>query len=460
MKKIIAAIRSRLGNEHGFGFAELMISTSILFMSVLSFTSLMGSSLEFTGSMQTKTLAYNLVTQTIEQIKDRDYNAVEGFVSTLPATVPIGNYTLTRTVSVAAIDKNGDGTPDYKQVTVTVGWTKPHPGSYSATTYINSFTVAPGTPSPPVDTTPPDVQITAPSPDGTINGTPLVTATGNDAYGVSKIEIYNNDTTSSPVLLYTGTMTPSPGSASVSYNWDTTKYVDGLHNLMAKAYDAAGNVGTSPSVGYIVVNSPNSDNIPPTAPIDLTAEQVVLKGQLTNQIKLTWLPATDNIGVKWYRVDRHNYPSGTHDNAWYTTSLSYLDTVNSTSTVYQYRIQAVDGAGNQGPSSNWAIPSPTGYPSTPTYIAKLYQDAGSVNFQWGASTDSSYGGYITAYKIYNNGTLIQTISSPSPPNPIPPTFQATENFTGGNNSWNYTITAVDNIGLESRPSIIIDWNSP
>src|SRR5262249_13337422 len=102
------------------------------------------------------------------------------------------------------------------------------------------FRVAPGA----SDTVPPTTAITAPTAGSTVSGTVSVTATASDNLGVTRVEIYDGST-----LL--GTATSPPYIVS----WSTSAVPNGSHTLSSKAYDGAGNVGTSPGVVITVLNT-------------------------------------------------------------------------------------------------------------------------------------------------------------------------------------------------------------
>src|SRR3989475_5596864 len=105
------------------------------------------------------------------------------------------------------------------------------------------------------DTTPPTCAITTPSHGATVSVTIAPAATASDDVGVSKVEFYVDN-----VLQATDTTSP------YSFSWDTTTVGNGSHLLMAKAFDAAGNVGTSTTVTVNVQNS-TPDSTPPTCSI-------------------------------------------------------------------------------------------------------------------------------------------------------------------------------------------------
>ena len=94
------------------------------------------------------------------------------------------------------------------------------------------------------DTTPPVATVTAPANGATISGTTTVTAAATDNVGVTKLELYVD-----------GALTTSGTTGSLSYSWNTAAVANGPHTLVAKGYDAAGNIGTSVTVTVTVSNS-------------------------------------------------------------------------------------------------------------------------------------------------------------------------------------------------------------
>ena len=99
-----------------------------------------------------------------------------------------------------------------------------------------AFSVSNTTP----DTTPPTVSASESGTSGTIT----LSASASDNVGVSKVEFYIDGTLNA-------TDTTSPYSTTVN----STTLANGSHNLVAKAYDAAGNVGTSSTVAFSVSNT-------------------------------------------------------------------------------------------------------------------------------------------------------------------------------------------------------------
>ena len=90
---------------------------------------------------------------------------------------------------------------------------------------------------PVVDTTPPTVTITSPANGSTLVTNTKISVSATDNISVSQVSIYIDG-----VLKYTGT------SAPYTYTWNTKKVAKGTHTITAKAWDAAGNVGSATPV--------------------------------------------------------------------------------------------------------------------------------------------------------------------------------------------------------------------
>ncbi|MBW3563848.1 MAG: hypothetical protein KY459_03895 [Acidobacteria bacterium] len=100
------------------------------------------------------------------------------------------------------------------------------------------------------DTTAPTTAITSPADGSTVSGTTLVAADATDDVGVTKVEFYLD-----------GALAASDTSAPYEWSWDTTSAANGSHSLSSKAYDSAGNVGSSATVNVTVDNSTSSEGI-------------------------------------------------------------------------------------------------------------------------------------------------------------------------------------------------------
>ncbi|HEX6975332.1 MAG TPA: phospholipase D-like domain-containing protein [Vicinamibacterales bacterium] len=96
------------------------------------------------------------------------------------------------------------------------------------------------------DVNPPTVSITAPADGAVVSGTATVSADASDDTGVTRVELWVD-------AVLRSTVTTSP----YHFTWDTTTMPDGSHTLEARAFDAAGNAGSS---GAIVVQVQNGQS--------------------------------------------------------------------------------------------------------------------------------------------------------------------------------------------------------
>lgn len=130
-----------------------------------------------------------------------------------------------------------------------VSHTYPTPGTYTATFTATSnrgqsasatrtITVT--------DAQPPTVSAAESGTKGTIT----LSATASDNVGVTKVEFYVD-----------GVLKGSAATAPYTMTLDSTTLTNGSHTLIAKAYDAAGNVGTSASAPFSISNTTGSSSL-------------------------------------------------------------------------------------------------------------------------------------------------------------------------------------------------------
>lgn len=174
----------------------------------------------------------------------------------------------------------------------------------------------------------PTAAITLPGDGTTVSGNANISAQAWDNVGVVKVELYKD-----AELL--GTLTASP----YNFVWDTRTVTDGLSSLTIKAYDAAGNVGTSNVVRL------NVDNTAPAAALSAPANGTVVRG---NGVLLS-ANVSDNSGVgqvNFYRDD--NILLGTDTSAPYSINWDTTTATNEAHTLY---VVATDTPGNSATSS-------------------------------------------------------------------------------------------------------------
>ncbi|HEY8131344.1 MAG TPA: Ig-like domain-containing protein [Thermoanaerobaculia bacterium] len=211
------------------------------------------------------------------------------------------------------------------------------PNEVTAASLPRSFTIDDAAPVP--DTTPPTTSITSPSNGATVSGTTTVTATASDNVGVTRVEFFLD-----------GALQSTDTTSPYTWSWDTTTSPNGAHSLTSKAYDAAGNIGTSAAVNVTVNNV--ADTTPPTAPANLAANAAKRK------VTLSWTASTDNVAVIGYQVFRATAAGGPFSQIATTAATSYTDNGLTSRTTYFYYVKATDAAGNISAVSNTVSATP------------------------------------------------------------------------------------------------------
>ncbi len=188
------------------------------------------------------------------------------------------------------------------------------------------------------DSTAPTAAITSPASNTVVAGTLTVTATADDAIGVTRVDFYDGTT-----LLGTDS------SAPYSVTWNTLASAEGAHTLTVKAYDDAGNLGTSAAVTV------NVDNTAPTTALTAPASGALIRG--TVQVEAT---ASDAMGIS--RVEFYDGSTliGTDTTAPYAMSW---DTTASAHGSHSLTAKAYDTGGNVQQSSSRTVTVDNAAPS-------------------------------------------------------------------------------------------------
>jgi Big-like domain-containing protein/immune inhibitor InhA-like protein len=250
------------------------------------------------------------------------------------------------------------------------------------------FAVTPPAP----DTTPPTTSITAPANGATVSGTTTVTASAADDVGVTRVEFYVD-----------GALRATDTAAPYTFSWDTTAYAAGSHGLVTKAYDAAGNVGTSATVTVTVSN---------TGPVTVFydgAESATTTLTFTSTTSDTqWFRnSTSAYAGTWrYRAGNPANPTGNYGNngdARMTTPTLNLAGASTATLTYAFKHSteasfdffevrvSTDGGTNwttlvhvSGQSANWNLWAPLA-----TINLNAYAGQGNVKVQFRLTTDVS-----------------------------------------------------------------------
>ncbi len=127
------------------------------------------------------------------------------------------------------------------------------------------------------DTTPPTISITSPA-GGTVSGSVAVNVNYSDDVGVVRTELHVN-----------GTKVMEDTRPGTGFTWDTRLLADGSYTLVAYAFDAAGNRGTSSAVSVAVRNT-----VVKSEPLPQITRFSLKDGQKVGGIVITTVAADKN----------------------------------------------------------------------------------------------------------------------------------------------------------------------
>jgi hypothetical protein len=192
----------------------------------------------------------------------------------------------------------------------------------------------------PTDTTAPAASIAAPLANSTVSGVVGVTVNASDNVGVARVDLTVN-----------GTVVATDTTAPFSFSWNSAGVANGMANLVAVAYDAAGNVGKSTTVAVNVANQSTS-TVTPTG-TDTTPPVVKISnpvgGYVSGTVSVS-VSASDNAGAAGIstvlKIDGVTYAQGnggTLGYSWNTRKISYGQHVLTA--------MATDAAGNTSTTS-------------------------------------------------------------------------------------------------------------
>ena len=248
------------------------------------------------------------------------------------------------------------------------------------------------------ETSAPTVAIAAPLDAVSVSGVVSISVTASDNVGVSKVEFYVNG-----VLKTTDTATP------YIYSWDTRSLPAGVYTLMAKAYDAAGNVGQSATSTVTVV----SDTVPPVTAVTSPVNNAVVSG--TVAISST---ASDNIAVSNVEF----YINGVFVYASNVAPYSFSwDTKGVANGAYSIVSKAYDNTGNSAQSAAVTVSVSNAVAAVPSVLSAWSAatvpgvvDAGPDSaVELGVKFRADVSGTITGIRFYkaatNTGTHIANL---------------------------------------------------
>src|SRR5439155_551201 len=158
----------------------------------------------------------------------------------------------------------------------------------------------------------------------------------------------------------------------------------------------------------------------------------------SSRINLSWLAATDNVGVIRYGVYRDGVQIAI------VAGTSYANTGLAAATTYSYTVLAYDTSWNASAQSSAVsattkAPADTQPPSIPTNLAATVVSSSQIDLSWSPATDNVG---VTGYRVYRNGTLV---ASPTG------TFVSITGLSAGT-TYSFTVSAFDAAGNVSAPS--------
>jgi len=233
-------------------------------------------------------------------------------------------------------------------------------------------------------------------------------------------------------LYKNGSLTPFASPTSLSFT-DTGLLADHAYTYRVSAVDAAGNESAKSAI-LSVSTQAAADTAAPSTPTSLRSTSVG-----SDSIALAWNAATDNVAVTGYRL----YKNGSLTPFASPTSLSFTDTGLLADNTYEYRVSAIDAAGNEsGLSSvlvvNTVAAPDTTPPATPANLHSTSVSSDSIALAWNAATDNVA---VTAYRLYKDGSSTPLVTTSG--------LSTTDTGLLADHAYTYRISAVDAAGNES-----------
>ena len=228
------------------------------------------------------------------------------------------------------------------------------------------------------------------------SGTITLSASASDNVGVTLVEFYVDSV-----------LKASSNVAPYSASLDSTTLANGSHGLVAKAYDAAGNVGTSSSFSFSV-NNATGDTTAPT----VSASETGASGTITLSAA-----ASDNVGVTKVEFYVDGVLKGSDTTSPYSITLNSTTLANGS---HALTAKAYDAAGNSATSAAASFSVSNG--ATQLVVNGGFESGVSP---WTATTgvitsDAGEAAHAGTWKAWLNGyaavhtdTLYQQVAIPS-----------------------------------------------
>ena len=233
-----------------------------------------------------------------------------------------------------------------------------------------------------LESVPPSVSISSPGNNARVSDTVLISASATDNVGVDKVE-----------LLVDGVLHSTVTAEPYQFSLDTKTLLPGAYSITAKAYDAAGNIGTT-TISLNVV----SELTPPTVSCS-----VPVTGSASGSVTVS-CSAADDVAVTRVEFYINNVMGAAvntipYQYAWDTTSIPNGQ--------YTIAAKAFDAAGNVGVSADNIVTvfNDTSAP-TVSIVLPANNDTLSGTVSISASASDNVG--ISKVEFYLDGILKAT----------------------------------------------------
>ena len=281
------------------------------------------------------------------------------------------------------------------------------------------------------ETVAPSASISSPANGSLVAGTVNIGVQASDNLGVTTVELYKDS-----ALI--GTLTSSP----YNFSWNSLTVTDGSYSFTSKAYDAAGNVGTSAPVVLTV------DNTAPASSMTAPGNGAVVSGV---SVAIT-ANASDSSGIQKVEFYRDGgVLMGTDTAAPYSVTWSLSGVSNDTHSLY---VVATDMVGNSLSSPSISVVVDNAPPSvavtTPVNGAKV---GGTINVAANATDNVG----ISKVQFYrDSNVLVGTILSP----PFSISWNTTSVTAGAHTLYAVATDTVNNTATSATISVTVDNTLP
>jgi len=177
---------------------------------------------------------------------------------------------------------------------------------------------------------------------------------------------------------------------------------------------------------------PSRDTSAPSVPGGVSATAAS-----TSAINLAWTAATDNVGVKGYKIYRGSSQIAT------VTGTSFSNTGLTSGKSYRDTVSAYDAAGNSSKQSSsvsaTTSSADTTAPTVPGGLSATAVSSSAISLSWSASTDEVG---VQGYTVYRNGAELASVAGT--------TFS--DSGLSPDTPYQYTVSAYDAAGNRSAQS--------